>query len=288
MSLPGSWIRNFFYPNNSGKPVLPRSLENLVLAVAKVSPVVFGLYNSLRSDRVVPAVNDTVVTCTYRLKAECKGEKLQCHELLAFTIWKKGRVLGSAAFHVACLLWAPPRAAAIPGHYKWNRKAEKVQCLMLRLEVTGLREVKLPAGTEVTPRASGCAKEPRVYWRNKLLPFWPSPSPTCRIYLPLPIDWALHFLEYSSQSWWWRWQQHNYGSSQRDLRWKSSCFQTENGLRDNDIKPRVSEWEVIQEAGVKLKPMYGPGYTGMKNLGNSCYLNAVMQAIFSIPEFQRA
>ncbi|XP_054691547.1 ubiquitin carboxyl-terminal hydrolase 13 isoform X2 [Grus americana] len=63
---------------------------------------------------------------------------------------------------------------------------------------------------------------------------------------------------------------------------------TENGLRDNDIKPRVSEWEVIQEAGAKLKPMYGPGYTGMKNLGNSCYLNAVMQAIFSIPEFQRA
>ncbi|XP_064021751.1 ubiquitin carboxyl-terminal hydrolase 13 isoform X3 [Pogoniulus pusillus] len=62
----------------------------------------------------------------------------------------------------------------------------------------------------------------------------------------------------------------------------------ENGLRDNDIKPRVSEWEVIQEAGVKLKPMYGPGYTGMKNLGNSCYLSAVMQAIFSIPEFQRA
>lgn len=69
---------------------------------------------------------------------------------------------------------------------------------------------------------------------------------------------------------------------------KPFSFQAENGLRDNDIKPRVSEWEVIQEAGVKLKPMYGPGYTGMKNLGNSCYLNAVMQAIFSIPEFQRA
>lgn len=44
---------------------------------------------------------------------------------------------------------------------------------MLRLEVTGLREVKLPAGTEVTTgstqRAGGCAKEPRVHWRNKLL-----------------------------------------------------------------------------------------------------------------------
>ncbi|XP_060098543.1 ubiquitin carboxyl-terminal hydrolase 13 isoform X2 [Heteronotia binoei] len=63
---------------------------------------------------------------------------------------------------------------------------------------------------------------------------------------------------------------------------------TENGLRDNDIKPRVSEWEVIQESGMKLKPMYGPGYTGMKNLGNSCYISSIMQAIFSIPEFQRA
>ncbi|KAK2496028.1 hypothetical protein MC885_009231, partial [Smutsia gigantea] len=64
---------------------------------------------------------------------------------------------------------------------------------------------------------------------------------------------------------------------------------TENGgLRDNDIKPRVSEWEVIQETGTKLKPMYGPGYTGLRNLGNSCYLSSVMQAIFSIPEFQRA
>ncbi|XP_026522936.1 ubiquitin carboxyl-terminal hydrolase 13 [Notechis scutatus] len=63
---------------------------------------------------------------------------------------------------------------------------------------------------------------------------------------------------------------------------------TENGLRDNDIKPRVSEWEVIQESGTKLKPMYGPGYTGMKNMGNSSYISSVLQAIFSIPEFQRA
>ncbi|XP_008104196.3 ubiquitin carboxyl-terminal hydrolase 13 isoform X2 [Anolis carolinensis] len=62
----------------------------------------------------------------------------------------------------------------------------------------------------------------------------------------------------------------------------------ENGLRDNDIKPRVSEWEVIQESGMKLKPMFGPGYTGLKNLGNSCYVNSVLQALFNIPEFQRA
>ena len=29
-----------------------------------------------------------------------------------------------------------------------------------------------------------------------------------------------------------------------------------------------SEWDTIQEAGKKLKPLYGPGYTGMINLGN--------------------
>uniref|UniRef100_A0A8C1KCY4 Ubiquitin carboxyl-terminal hydrolase n=1 Tax=Cyprinus carpio TaxID=7962 RepID=A0A8C1KCY4_CYPCA len=64
---------------------------------------------------------------------------------------------------------------------------------------------------------------------------------------------------------------------------------TENGHHtDNHVQPRVSDWEVIQEAGLKLKPVYGSGYTGIKNLGNSCYLSTTMQVLFSIPEFQRA
>ncbi|KAM5165142.1 ubiquitin carboxyl-terminal hydrolase 13 [Mantella aurantiaca] len=63
---------------------------------------------------------------------------------------------------------------------------------------------------------------------------------------------------------------------------------TENGLSNNEVKPRVSEWEVIQETGLKLKPMFGSGYTGIKNQGNSSYLSTVMQVIFGIPEFQRA
>uniref|UniRef100_A0A8C1CCL5 Ubiquitin carboxyl-terminal hydrolase n=1 Tax=Cyprinus carpio carpio TaxID=630221 RepID=A0A8C1CCL5_CYPCA len=57
---------------------------------------------------------------------------------------------------------------------------------------------------------------------------------------------------------------------------------------DNHVQPRVSDWEVIQEAGLKLKPVYGSGYTGIKNLANSCYLSTTMQVLFSIPEFQRA
>ena len=53
-----------------------------------------------------------------------------------------------------------------------------------------------------------------------------------------------------------------------------------------DLNQKVGEWDVIQEAGSKLTPMYGPGYTGMRNLGNSCYMNSVMQVLFTIPDFQ--
>ncbi|KAF3692088.1 Ubiquitin carboxyl-terminal hydrolase 5 [Channa argus] len=52
------------------------------------------------------------------------------------------------------------------------------------------------------------------------------------------------------------------------------------------VNQRVGEWEVIQESGTTLRPLLGPGLTGMKNLGNSCYLNSVMQVLFTIPDFQ--
>ncbi|XP_075699067.1 ubiquitin carboxyl-terminal hydrolase 5 isoform X2 [Rhinoderma darwinii] len=54
-----------------------------------------------------------------------------------------------------------------------------------------------------------------------------------------------------------------------------------------DMNQRIGEWELIQESGVQLQPLYGPGYTGICNLGNSCYLNSTMQVLFSIPAFQR-
>uniref|UniRef100_A0AAY4A1N0 Ubiquitin carboxyl-terminal hydrolase n=1 Tax=Denticeps clupeoides TaxID=299321 RepID=A0AAY4A1N0_9TELE len=52
------------------------------------------------------------------------------------------------------------------------------------------------------------------------------------------------------------------------------------------LNQRVGEWEVIQESGTTLKPLFGSGLTGMKNLGNSCYLNSVMQVLFTVPDFQ--
>ncbi|CAH0548002.1 unnamed protein product [Brassicogethes aeneus] len=52
-----------------------------------------------------------------------------------------------------------------------------------------------------------------------------------------------------------------------------------------ELNRKSSEWAAMQESGGALKPIYGPGYTGMVNMGNSCYLNSVMQMVFRVPGF---
>ena len=52
-----------------------------------------------------------------------------------------------------------------------------------------------------------------------------------------------------------------------------------------EMNQRIGEWALLQESSAELQPVAGPGLTGMSNLGNSCYLNSVMQVIFTIPDF---
>lgn len=52
-----------------------------------------------------------------------------------------------------------------------------------------------------------------------------------------------------------------------------------------DLNKKIGEWALLTESSTKLEPIFGPGYTGLQNLGNSCYMNSVMQVIFTIPDF---
>ncbi|KNC84200.1 hypothetical protein SARC_03589 [Sphaeroforma arctica JP610] len=61
---------------------------------------------------------------------------------------------------------------------------------------------------------------------------------------------------------------------------------TEKTMAELELEQNMKhEWSMVTESGHDLVPLYGPGYTGMRNLGNSCYLASTMQLLFSIPEY---
>ncbi|CAJ0572391.1 unnamed protein product, partial [Mesorhabditis spiculigera] len=45
------------------------------------------------------------------------------------------------------------------------------------------------------------------------------------------------------------------------------------------------EWSRIQEDGANLVNAYGPGMTGLINIGSSCYMNSVIQGLLLVPDF---
>jgi ubiquitin carboxyl-terminal hydrolase 5/13 len=69
----------------------------------------------------------------------------------------------------------------------------------------------------------------------------------------------------------------------------ASMTKTDATMTELEIEANMkfSDWSIIQEAGQQLTPCYGPGYTGLGNLGNSCYLNSVVQVLFSLDEFKQ-
>jgi len=62
---------------------------------------------------------------------------------------------------------------------------------------------------------------------------------------------------------------------------------TEKSLTEMQIEQNLRwEFSMTSEDGKELKPIYGQGLTGLKNLGNSCYLASILQCLYSLPAFK--
>ncbi|KAJ5172262.1 hypothetical protein N7492_004855 [Penicillium capsulatum] len=62
---------------------------------------------------------------------------------------------------------------------------------------------------------------------------------------------------------------------------------TEKSLMEMQVEHNLQwEFSMTTEDGRELAPVFGPGFTGLANLGNSCYLSSVMQCLFSTAGFR--
>ncbi|XVE50418.1 hypothetical protein DITRI_Ditri01bG0161300 [Diplodiscus trichospermus] len=66
----------------------------------------------------------------------------------------------------------------------------------------------------------------------------------------------------------------------------SSLQKTEMTTAERELDQNTHfDWNRIQESGQDVEPIFGRGYTGLTNLGNSCYMAATMQVVFSTHSF---
>jgi len=63
---------------------------------------------------------------------------------------------------------------------------------------------------------------------------------------------------------------------------------TEKSLMEMQVEQNLKwDFSMLTEDGRELKPIFGPGFTGLKNIGNTCYLASTVQCLFDLPEFQQ-
>ncbi|TPX36157.1 hypothetical protein SmJEL517_g01651 [Synchytrium microbalum] len=62
---------------------------------------------------------------------------------------------------------------------------------------------------------------------------------------------------------------------------------TEKSMAELQLEQNLKfDFSMTTEDGKQMDPLFGPGYTGLKNLGNSCYMASVLQTVFSLPTFR--
>ncbi|KAI0653789.1 ubiquitinyl hydrolase [Cubamyces menziesii] len=63
---------------------------------------------------------------------------------------------------------------------------------------------------------------------------------------------------------------------------------TEKSITELQIEQNLKfDFSLTGEDGKALEPVFGPGLTGLSNLGNSCYMASVVQTLFSLPAFRQ-
>ncbi|CEP16653.1 hypothetical protein [Parasitella parasitica] len=62
---------------------------------------------------------------------------------------------------------------------------------------------------------------------------------------------------------------------------------TEKSMTELQLEQNMKfDFSMTTEDGKQLEPKFGAGYTGLKNLGNSCYMASVLQSVFHMEQFQ--
>jgi ubiquitin carboxyl-terminal hydrolase 5/13 len=63
---------------------------------------------------------------------------------------------------------------------------------------------------------------------------------------------------------------------------------TEKSLTELQVEQNLRwEFSMTTDDGKELTPLFGKGLTGLRNLGNSCYLASSVQCMFALPVFQQ-